>query len=160
MEHSPTTGESAADFTPLRLVLQPTGAVLEVSQTEVIVGRHSTPMFVCRCPTSVAAIVELFMPARNGKSLTSKVLTASGSTTVASTGPCLITATRFGSAALYFGSIYRRQMPRPTALTTAFCAASSASCRRRTTPRTSCGAGRLETSVNRFSFTAAAHPLA
>jgi pSer/pThr/pTyr-binding forkhead associated (FHA) protein len=42
MEHSPITGESAADFTPLRLVLQPTGAVLEVSQPEVIVGRHST----------------------------------------------------------------------------------------------------------------------
>jgi pSer/pThr/pTyr-binding forkhead associated (FHA) protein len=41
MEHSPSTEESAADFAPLRLVLQPTGAVLEVSQPEVVVGRHS-----------------------------------------------------------------------------------------------------------------------
>ena len=41
MEHSPPTEESAADFVPLRLVLQPTGAILEVSQPEIVVGRHS-----------------------------------------------------------------------------------------------------------------------
>jgi pSer/pThr/pTyr-binding forkhead associated (FHA) protein len=31
-----------ADFAPLRLVLQPTGAVLEVRRADVVVGRHST----------------------------------------------------------------------------------------------------------------------
>ncbi len=41
METSPSSDEPAAAFAPLRLVLQPTGAVLEVSQAEVIVGRHS-----------------------------------------------------------------------------------------------------------------------
>jgi hypothetical protein len=41
MEISPLPEESAADFAPLRLVLQPTGAVLEVSLPEVVVGRHS-----------------------------------------------------------------------------------------------------------------------
>jgi pSer/pThr/pTyr-binding forkhead associated (FHA) protein len=30
-----------ADFAPLRLVLQPTGAVLEVHRPDVVVGRHS-----------------------------------------------------------------------------------------------------------------------
>ncbi len=41
MEHPPRTEESAADFAPLRLVLQPTGAVLEVNRPDVVVGRHS-----------------------------------------------------------------------------------------------------------------------
>jgi len=41
LEISPQTDDSAADFAPLRLVLQPTGAVLEVRQPEVVVGRHS-----------------------------------------------------------------------------------------------------------------------
>jgi pSer/pThr/pTyr-binding forkhead associated (FHA) protein len=41
MDHSPQTEEST-NFAPLRLVLQPTGAVLEVNQPEVVVGRHST----------------------------------------------------------------------------------------------------------------------
>ena len=29
------------DFTPLRLVLQPTGAVIEIGRPDVVVGRHS-----------------------------------------------------------------------------------------------------------------------
>ena len=33
--------EFAEEFAPLRLVLQPTGAVLEVTRPDVIVGRHS-----------------------------------------------------------------------------------------------------------------------
>jgi pSer/pThr/pTyr-binding forkhead associated (FHA) protein len=41
MELSSPTDESVADFAPLRLVLQPTGAVLEVNLPEVVVGRHS-----------------------------------------------------------------------------------------------------------------------
>jgi pSer/pThr/pTyr-binding forkhead associated (FHA) protein len=41
MELSPLTEESEADFAPLRLVLQPTGAILEVSLPDVVVGRHS-----------------------------------------------------------------------------------------------------------------------
>jgi len=45
MDPSPeTTGPPPVDadeFTPLRLVLQPTGAVVEVNQSDVIVGRHS-----------------------------------------------------------------------------------------------------------------------
>jgi pSer/pThr/pTyr-binding forkhead associated (FHA) protein len=35
----PGTGD---DFAPLRLVLQPTGAVIEVRRPDVVVGRHST----------------------------------------------------------------------------------------------------------------------
>ena len=38
----PRRPDGADDFTPLRLVLQPTGAVLEVRQPDVVVGRHST----------------------------------------------------------------------------------------------------------------------
>jgi hypothetical protein len=30
-----------ADFVPLRLVLQPSGATMEVAQADVLVGRHS-----------------------------------------------------------------------------------------------------------------------
>ena len=41
MEISPVTEEATVDFAPLRLILQPTGAILEVSQPEVVVGRHS-----------------------------------------------------------------------------------------------------------------------
>jgi pSer/pThr/pTyr-binding forkhead associated (FHA) protein len=33
--------ESAGDFVPLRLVLQPSGAVVEVNRPEMLVGRHS-----------------------------------------------------------------------------------------------------------------------
>jgi pSer/pThr/pTyr-binding forkhead associated (FHA) protein len=42
MDQSPRTDEQSADFAPLRLVLQPTGAVLEISHSEVVIGRHST----------------------------------------------------------------------------------------------------------------------
>jgi pSer/pThr/pTyr-binding forkhead associated (FHA) protein len=41
MELSPRPEEAIDDFAPLRLVLQPTGAVLEVSLPDVVVGRHS-----------------------------------------------------------------------------------------------------------------------
>jgi len=34
--------EAGDDFTPMRLVLQPTGAVIEIQRPDVVVGRHST----------------------------------------------------------------------------------------------------------------------
>jgi pSer/pThr/pTyr-binding forkhead associated (FHA) protein len=37
----PDRPEDADGFTPLRLVLQPTGAVLEVNRPDAVVGRHS-----------------------------------------------------------------------------------------------------------------------
>ena len=36
---------------PLRLVLQPGGAVMELTRPDVVVGRHSRPTCACRCPT-------------------------------------------------------------------------------------------------------------
>ncbi len=39
-ERSPLP-EASDDFTPLRLVLQPTGAVIDIHQPDVVVGRHS-----------------------------------------------------------------------------------------------------------------------
>ena len=37
----PADDPEAADFAPLRLVLQPTGAVIEVRRPDVVLGRHS-----------------------------------------------------------------------------------------------------------------------
>ncbi len=37
----PEAPAAGGDFTPLRLVLQPTGAVLEIKRHDVVVGRHS-----------------------------------------------------------------------------------------------------------------------
>jgi pSer/pThr/pTyr-binding forkhead associated (FHA) protein len=37
----PHLASETDEFTPLRLVLQPTGAVLEVTRPDVVVGRHS-----------------------------------------------------------------------------------------------------------------------
>lgn len=37
----PPLPEAGDDFTPLRLVLQPTGAVIDIRQPDVVVGRHS-----------------------------------------------------------------------------------------------------------------------
>ena len=40
-QERPPLPEAGDDFTPLRLVLQPTGAVIDIHQPNVVVGRHS-----------------------------------------------------------------------------------------------------------------------